>query len=64
LHIKDREVIGDSGMLNLQKIYTTGYEIGIEHFILEHEAPKDKSKSRFEIVEQSAKYIQSAPFVK
>jgi sugar phosphate isomerase/epimerase len=64
LHIKDREVIGDSGMLNLQKIYTAGYEIGIEHFILEHEAPKDKSKSRFEIVEQSAKYFQSAPFVK
>ena len=64
LHIKDREVIGDSGILNLQKIYTTGYEIGVENFILEHEAPRDKSKSRFEIVEQSAKYIQSAPFVK
>lgn len=64
LHIKDREVIGDSGMLNLQKIYTTGYEIGIENFILEHEAPRDKTKSRFEIVEQSAKYIQSARFVK
>ncbi len=64
MHIKDRWIIGDSGMMNFENIFKKAYEIGIEHFFVEIEANKNTTKTQWDAVEASAKYIQNAPFVK
>lgn len=63
LHIKDRFVIGDSGMMNFPKIFETAYNCGINEFFVELEG-NGKGMTQFEGVEASAKYLCSSPFVK
>lgn len=62
LHIKDRWILGDSGMMNFPNIFKKGYEIGILGYFVELEGKK--GHTQFEGVEASAKYLQSASFVK
>lgn len=63
LHIKDRWIIGDSGMMNFPNIFKKAYEIGILGYYVELEGDK-KGRTQFEGVEKSAAYLQAAPFVK
>lgn len=63
LHIKDRWIIGDSGMMNFPNIFKKGYEIGILGYYVELEGDR-KGRTQFEGVEKSAQYLQSADFVK
>lgn len=60
LHIKDIGVLGESGIMNFQKIFETGYEIGVEYFILELEGVPNQ----FEGVQHCAEYLMNAPFVR
>ena len=64
LHIKDRWILGDSGMMNFPNIFKKGYEIGIKGFYVELEADRRKGRKQFEGVEASAKYLQSSSFLK
>ena len=64
LHIKDRWILGDSGMMNFPNIFKKGYENGIKGFYVELEADRRKGRKQFEGVEASAKYLQSSSFLK
>lgn len=65
MHIKDRWIIGASGVMNFPNIFKKAYEIGIQHYFIEIEAnPEEKKLTQWDAVEASAKYIQSASFVK
>lgn len=63
LHIKDRWIIGDSGMMNFPNIFKKAYEIGILGYYVELERDR-KGRTQFEGVEASAQYLQKASFVK
>jgi len=63
LHIKDVAVLGESGMMNFQKIFETGYANGIEDFIVEFE-PNFAGGTLFEGVKLCADYLLNANFVK
>ena len=63
LHIKDRWILGDSGMMNFPNIFNKAYEIGILGYYVELESDR-KGRTQFEGVEASAKYLQNASFVK
>lgn len=63
LHIKDRWIIGDSGMMNFPNIFKKAYEIGIMGYYVELEADR-KGRTQFEGVEKSAVYLKNASFVK
>lgn len=61
LHIKDRDVVGDSGMVGFDAIFNHAKEGGLEYPIVEMEG------SEFGPVEgckKSLEYLQKAPFVK
>lgn len=63
LHIKDRAVLGKSGMMNFETIFNTAYyAIGNFDYFVELEGVKDISQ--FEGVKGCAKYLLEAPFVK
>lgn len=62
LHIKDVAVLGESGMMNFQKIFETAYENGINDFFVELEGYRDGSQ--FEGVKGCADYLLNARFVK
>jgi len=62
LHIKDVEVLGESGMMNFQKIFETGYANGITDFIVELEYYS--GGTQFEGVKGCADYLLAANFVK
>ena len=62
VRIKDRWIINDSGMMNFPNIFKKAYEIGVLSYYVELEGKK--GHTQFEGVEASAKYLQSAPFVK
>ena len=47
LHIKDRWIIGDSGMMNFPNIFKKAYEIGILGYYVELEGDK-KGRTQFE----------------
>jgi sugar phosphate isomerase/epimerase len=65
MHIKDRWIVGASGVMNFENIFKKAYEIGIQHFFVEIEANRrDPKASQWHAVEESAKYIREAPFVK
>lgn len=64
LHIKDRWILGDSGMMNFEKIFTKAREIGVLAYFVELESDRRKHRPQFEGVEASAKYLLNAPFVK
>jgi len=63
LHIKDREVLGESGMMNFQKIFETAYANGIKDFFVELESVSAGS-TQFQGVKGCADYLLKAPFVK
>lgn len=63
LHIKDRWILGDSGMMNFPNIFKKAYEIGIIGYYVELEGDK-KGRTQFEGVEKSAKYLQTSSFLK
>ena len=62
LHIKDVAVLGESGMMNFQKIFETAYVNGIADFFVELENYPDGPQ--FEGVKGCANYLLNAPFVK
>jgi len=63
LHIKDVSVLGESGMMNFQKIFETAYANGITDFIVELEN-MPSGGTQFEGVKGCADYLLKAPFVK
>ena len=62
LHIKDVSVLGESGMMNFQKIFETAYANGITDFFVELEYVS--SGTQFEGVKGCADYLLAANFVK
>lgn len=62
LHIKDRCILGDSGMLNYQNIYKKFYENGLEYHFIEIE--DTTSGKQMERLEASAKFLNSCDYVK
>ena len=62
LHIKDVAVLGESGMMNFQKIYETAYANKIQDFIVELEGYTQGTQ--FEGVKGCADYLLKASFVK
>jgi sugar phosphate isomerase/epimerase len=62
LHIKDVAVLGESGMMNFQKIYEVAYANGIQDFFVELE--NYSGGTQFEGVKGCADYLLKAPFVK
>ena len=62
LHIKDVAILGESGMMNFQKIFETAYANGIANFFVELEG--FSVGTQFEGVKGCADYLNSAPFVR
>ena len=62
LHIKDVAVLGESGMMNFQKIFEVAYANGIADFFVELEGYS--GGTQFEGVKGCADYLLKAPFVK
>jgi len=62
LHIKDKAVLGQSGMMNFQKIYEQAYTNGIKEFFVELEGVR--GMTQFEGVKGCADYLLNAPFKK
>jgi sugar phosphate isomerase/epimerase len=62
LHIKDREVLGQSGMMNFENIYKQAYINGIKDFYVEIEGVKNMTQ--FEGTKGCVEYLLKAPFVK
>ena len=63
LHIKDRAVLGDSGMMNFEKIFAQAAANGIKDYFVELERMPD-GRTQFEGVKGCADYLLNAPFVK
>lgn len=64
LHIKDRFVIGASGLMNFENIFTKAQENGLERFYVELERSYANGRTQFEGVEASANYLKNASFVR
>ena len=62
LHIKDRLVLGDSGMMNFKNIFNAFYSHGHKYFFVEIE--DTRSGKQFERVKASADYLLGSDFVK
>ena len=62
LHIKDIAVLGESGMMNFQKIFETAYANGITDFIVELESYS--GGKQLDGVKGCADYLLNAKFVK
>ena len=62
LHIKDVAVLGESGMMNFQKIFEVAYANGIQDFFVELE--ENHGRPQFEGVKGCADYLLKADFVK
>jgi len=63
LHIKDRAILGESGMMNFQKIFEVAYAHKIEDFFVELEGYTGEG-GQFGGVKGCAEYLMKAPFVK
>jgi sugar phosphate isomerase/epimerase len=63
LHIKDRSILGKSGMMNFENIFTKAYENGLDEFYVELEGIR-QGMTQFEGVKQCFDYLNNAPFVK
>lgn len=61
MHVKDREELGASGMINNENIFRQFYANGMKDFFVEDE--NFRSGRQFERVEESARYLQVASFV-
>jgi sugar phosphate isomerase/epimerase len=65
LHIKDRLVLGESGMMNFDKIFRTAYSHGLDDYFVELEGIRpDSGMTQFEGVKRCLDYLINAPFVK
>jgi len=62
LHIKDRLVLGQSGMMNFEQIFKAFYSHGHQYFFVEIE--DTRSGKQFDRIKASADYLLNAPFVK
>lgn len=62
LHIKDRAVLGQSGLMNFEMIFAQMYANGIRDFFVELEKMPD-GRTQFEGVSGCAEYLQQKPFV-
>ena len=62
LHIKDRMVLGQSGMLNFKNIFDKFYANGRKYFFIEIE--DTNSGKQFGRLEESAKFLNMSDFVK
>jgi len=62
LHIKDRAVLGQSGMMNFEAIFKQFYANGYKDYFVELEGIK--SGTQFEGVKGCCEYLLKAPFVK
>ena len=62
LHIKDVDILGESGMMNFQKIFETAYAHGIANFFVELEG--FTVGTQFEGVKGCADYLLRSPFVR
>jgi sugar phosphate isomerase/epimerase len=62
LHIKDREVLGQSGMMNFEMIFKQAYTNGIKDYFVELE--RYTGGTQFEGVKGCVDYLLKAPFVK
>ena len=63
LHIKDRSILGKSGMMNFENIFTKAYQNGLEEFYVELEGIR-QGMTQFEGVKQCFDYLNNAPFVR
>jgi len=61
MHVKDREALGASGMINNENIFRQFYTNGMKDFFVEDE--NFMSGHQFERVAESARYLQEADFV-
>ncbi len=63
LHIKDRSILGRSGMMNFENIFNKAYENGLDEFYVELESIRE-GMTQFEGVKLCYDYLNNAPFVK
>lgn len=63
LHIKDRSVLGQSGLLNFENIFNAMYNKGIKSFFVELEKMPD-GRTQFAGISDCAAYLQKASFVR
>lgn len=63
LHIKDRSILGRSGMMNFENIFNKAYQNGLDEFYVELENIRE-GVSQFEGVKLCYDYLSQAPFVK
>jgi sugar phosphate isomerase/epimerase len=63
LQIKDRSVLGQSGMMNFENIFKKAYSNGISEFYVELEKVK-ANMTQFEGVKDCFDYLNTAAFVK
>jgi sugar phosphate isomerase/epimerase len=63
LHIKDKEVLGESGMMNFEMIFKQAYINGIQDWFVELEGLRSRP-TQFEGVQACAEYLLKASFVK
>jgi sugar phosphate isomerase/epimerase len=64
LHIKDRSVLGQSGMMNFENIFTKAYENGLDQFYVELEGIRKGDMTQFDGVAGCFDYLNKASFVK
>jgi sugar phosphate isomerase/epimerase len=62
LHIKDKAVLGQSGMMNFENIFNQAYANGIKDYFVELEGIT--GQTQFEGVKGCVDYLLKAPFVK
>jgi sugar phosphate isomerase/epimerase len=63
LHIKDRSILGQSGMMNFENIFNKAYKNGLDEFYVELEGIR-QGMTQFEGVKLCFDYLNNAPFVK
>lgn len=63
LHIKDRSVLGQSGMMNFENIFNRAYKNGLDEFYVEIEGIKT-GMTQFEGVKLCYEYLNKSSFVK
>lgn len=63
LHIKDRSILGKSGMMNFENIFNAAYKNGLDEYYVELEGIRS-GMTQFEGVKQCYDYVINAPFVK
>jgi sugar phosphate isomerase/epimerase len=63
LHIKDRSILGRSGMMNFENIFNEAYKNGLDEFYVELENIRE-GMTQFEGVKLCFDYLNNASFVK